>query len=959
MKKQLSTRMLAILLCIVFMITGCGKKAGSSDSPKESVDSSAEFLGDSTDSTDRPADSELQSFRICFDEADCTVSDIEYNAYDGQLKYAYVTGTDGKSIKVYFSDVNIFDGMINMYPSAYIANAVGLPGIDHIEFEGLLTWADGTVNYVLTDDYAQITDKGIKATESFPMSGITMAPYETDPKQITRVDLASDAYPYFAVGTANEEALWICHSITVYYKDGDFIETATNDRIPNKYMTVSAYGDTVAELKKNGSFVESLVTIDQDGNPVEWLCKNLEVLSDGRFCLHRGGYFFNKTAIQGLCNVTYTGNEDQGYDAGYDMQLGLIAYTEDIRTLDDVMWGRPLYMYKGMQYNDLPGYLSYYCMVATEEDMTFESLTLGYMDEGFTGLKKAILDTAGYGNYVEGQLYDPTREHFEIFYDECFKIYVIPDSDEADVDNGSCSYFVPMERITVGDLYDVSGNVKSKDEPLCVGDQLMITVAGYNLMMRLPVYPVARPYRNFKEARGNAVLSGVGEKNMLVIPIYMSNQEDRATREGIEGIQAACGRVMDRNGNITDYSGKYYSMSQYYDIASYGQLTLNSFITDWYCIENMEFDPASSDVLKDEQFMDLILRVNTDYADVMPLLDGDGDDILDGVMFVCAFTGDRNKVHSGVTSIAGTYAGEFVYDSDKMREDGIINIGPFCYINEISIYTEVDTRALSSVHGDMMIHEFGHNLGLIDYYAVGLVRIDAVGSYDMQSHNVGDWNPYSKYAVGWVTPTIVSAQNMESDSISVSIRPFATSGDFVIIPTENTTYNADGTISPFSEYLLLEYFTPEGVNDQYAKDYNLDQVHGIRIYHIAANMMDMPGIDSNSHYHIRHENGEDEDFSSEWYDILGVEIYNNVYNEAGHYYVQVIQKSGHNTLTTNEYRESRWITANDFFYKGDTFQIKKYKEFFGNGVMNDGSEFPYTITVKSINDTEAVIEIHK
>lgn len=958
--------MLAILLCITFLLTGCGKKKGSADSPVESADSPVESVDSSIESADELGESvddsvepEIQSFRICFDEADCTVSDLEYNAYNGMLKYAYATGTDGKSIKVYFSDVYVEDGMIYMFPSAYITNAIGLPGIDHIEFEGLSTWAAGTVNYVLTDDYAQITNKGIKATGSFPMSGITTAPFETDPKQITQVDLDSNSYPYFAVGVADEEAMWMCHSIIVYYKDGDFVETATSDRTPNKYMTVSAYGDNVAELEMNGNYVKSLVTYDQDGNLVEWLCKDLEVQSDGRFCLHEGGYLFNKTPIQGLCNVSYTGNENQGNGDYYHMQAGLIAYTENIQTIDDVLWGLASYAYEDMPFNDLMGYLSYYCMDTRFGDITFESFVLGYMDEGFTGLSKAILNTEVYGNYVEGQLYDPTREHCEV-YDECFNVVVIPDSDEADVDNGSCSYFIPMERITVGDLYDVSGNVKSKDEPLCIGDQLMITIAGCDLMMRLPVYPVARPYNNFREARGNGAIDSVGEKNILVIPIYLSNQEDRATQDGIEGIQIACGRVIDRNGNITDYSGERYSLSQYYDIASYGKLKLNSFITDWYCVEGMEFDPESSEILWDEYLMDLIRRVNADYADMASILDRDGDDIFDGVIIVCAYSGNPGAVVQSPMSLAGSYENSMVYDSDTMRDDGMLNVTAYCYINESYIYDNVEKRDPSGVYAETMIHEFAHCLGPNDYYDLSGSGIDAVGGYDMQSMNVGDWNPYSKYAVGWITPTIVNAQNMESDSITVSIRPFATSGDFIIIPTQNTRYNDDGTISPFSEYLLIDYFTPEGVNDQYAKVYNLDRVHGIRIYHVSANMIDIPLIDTAGLLHVRHENGETGDYCSAYFDIIGAEYYFNTYNDAGCYNLQVIQKGGRNTLTApSRANGNTWITANDFFYTGDTFQIKNYTEFFGSGVMNDGSEFPYTITVESINDTEAVIEIHK
>ena len=44
------------------------------------------------------------------------------------------------------------------------------------------------------------------------------------------------------------------------------------------------------------------------------------------------------------------------------------------------------------------------------------------------------------------------------------------------------------------------------------------------------------------------------------------------------------------------------------------------------------------------------------------------------------------------------------------------------------------------------------------------------------------------------------------------------------------------------------------------------------------------------------------------------------------------------------------VSAEDFFYAGDTFTVKDYDNFFMNGLMDDGSEFGYKVEVVSIDE---------
>lgn len=961
----------AVLLAVILTLTACGGKSGKSGKETSEVGGSdasdkgnvATDVADTENNNDvtEPEEPRLESFRVSFLADDYTVFDEQYSPYsDDFMEYFSVKTTDGRTVKFACELIYVLDGEIAMFGPSSMTCLTGLPRIDHIEFEKLRSAMDSKLTYGLSNDSEQIAKTKIDSVSNLPEYGeIETSDPEYEVENVI-VEFGSKNYQHFIVGAETNE-MWICQSFTVYYEAGTFEEAQITKREANKYMTVSAYGDNVAELVTNGKNVEKLVTLDQDGNRIEWLFRKLELQEDGKFCIREGGYLFNKTPIQGICDVTHTGNDEDGDRDIYHQQTGLVAYEKDVKSIDDIMWAQASYTHEDEHYSELMGYLSYYCMDVISGDITFESFTLGYMDEGFTGLGKAFLMNEDYGNYMEGQYYDPTKERFNPdASDYTFFIVVMPDTEEADADNSTASYGIPMKYMTIGDLYDGKGNVKSKEDPLRVGDCLKITILNQDFMVRLPVYPQAI-YQNMKEARGEEVLTSTGVKNVLVVPFYLANQAERATEAGISGIKAACGRVLDRDGNVTDYSGKNYSLSQYYDEASYGQLTLNSFVTDWYCLDKYEFNPASFDSLEDEDVTYLIRQVNQDYADILTMFDGDGDDIFDGVLFVCAFTGNQ-KASLGGATFSGSYESSVVYDPDTMANDGILNVSAYCHINEAGIYSDVVKRNVDGVRAETFIHEFGHMLGLIDYYDVSYKGINAVGNYDMQSGNVGDWNPYSKFAVGWIKPQVVSAQNMSSDTTTISLRPFATSGDCVVIPTEKTVINSDGTVSPFSEYLIVDYFTPEGVNSRYAAQNGLGGVQGVRIYHVDARMISIAGVDTNGIYHLRHENEElevSEDYPAPWFEELGVEVFTNNYNVAGFYNLVFLQKSGKNTLTTLGNTGSRSIQPKDFFYAGESFNIENFGEFFVNGKMQDGSNYPYTITVKSISADEAVIEISK
>lgn len=189
------------------------------------------------------------------------------------------------------------------------------------------------------------------------------------------------------------------------------------------------------------------------------------------------------------------------------------------------------------------------------------------------------------------------------------------------------------------------------------------------------------------------------------------------------------------------------------------------------------------------------------------------------------------------------------------------------------------------LNDNTLIHEYAHGFGLVDYYDVTGMGIDAVGGFDMQSQNAGDWNAYSKYAA------------------------------------------FDG---PFGEYLILDLFTDGGANRFDAAKYGLSDAVGVRISHVNATMEKRVQIGTD---------GVEYPFGSV--------CRGNAYNEDGRYLLEVVQAGGGNSFTDLDNLHAN-LQADDLFKAGDVFTAEAYDAFFKDGRMNDGSALGYSVEILKI-----------
>ncbi len=622
---------------------------------------------------------------------------------------------------------------------------------------------------------------------------------------------------------------------------------------------------------------------------------------------------------------------DVGYGYTYSASKTSVARAEEVHTWS--MFGLPARMLDGQ------------CVISTvTHDPNFvymkgdlinntKSFVVSGLEvcydptEKVTAVTDITLNSEFAASYLEGELYDTSVEQSADRESKAMSFYLIlkQDTELADLEiDGRAISFVPKEFYEVGPLRDAAGNELDKATALVEqGCTLEITVGDYTLQMELPVLERYDGAQTMNDLVPYAYPRALGDLNTLVVPVIWADQTNMANNDTLKLFREGIGRIVDENGTVTDYSvttDEKFSLSEYYDIASYGKMKITSFMTDWYYSGLNYADEEGS--YADDVFVNSIVNwVRETYPDLdWSKYDQDANGYIDSMIllistpetvesyFPFSFAGAYNNMCSYFGDEAGT--------ADAPRANSYSSVSYHLILNDYSA----------------IIHEFAHGLGLIDYYDVNYSGIDAVGSFDMQSASLGDWNAYSKYAVGWMDPQVV--QGLASgESVEYTIGSSALTDDVIIIPAAGAEF--DG---PFGEYVMIDLFSDAGVNEYDADLYNLEDVAGVRISHVNANMEKRTEL----------KDSVTNPGESAEYTIGTVHIANEFKGtETDRYNIEVIQAGGSNTFTcaNDPDRLFSMLTADDLFYAGDTFQVEDYSEFFYEGLMDNGSVFGYTVEI--------------
>jgi M6 family metalloprotease-like protein len=250
------------------------------------------------------------------------------------------------------------------------------------------------------------------------------------------------------------------------------------------------------------------------------------------------------------------------------------------------------------------------------------------------------------------------------------------------------------------------------------------------------------------------------------------------------------------------------------------------------------------------------------------------------------------------------------------------------------------------------IHETGHILGLTDYYSYdeGIQAWGPAGKLDMMDNNILDHNAYSKFLLEWIDPFVIDNTKQKT---TIELKPFESSGEAIIVKNQ---FND----SPYDNYLILEYFTPTGLNQAHSEaPYGGNNLQGftepgIKIYHVDSRIAT---YDSDTGDFIDFANEviipEDDNYP-QYYMIV------NSNSETRHRgdmkymkLIHLLEASGQNT-----FRTGGGATNDTLFQTGDSFNpLKHFAAMTIFGQFNDGTEIGYEITIDAITPEGATISI--
>ena len=383
-------------------------------------------------------------------------------------------------------------------------------------------------------------------------------------------------------------------------------------------------------------------------------------------------------------------------------------------------------------------------------------------------------------------------------------------------------------------------------------------------------------------------LPSVGEPKVLVIPVEFTDYP--APTGMVECLNKAFFGTSEDTG--------WESLQSYYYKSSYGKLKITGTVLQPYntgkkSTKYIYNDNADYEMIKAalEHYDDQI-----DYSDY----DTDKDGYIDSIYIVYTKSYDANS------DLWWAYTYEYFTETEEYYDN--VEADFYCFSSYQFFFDKLNGEKIK-YNSETIIHETGHLLGLDDYYdydnKVG--PKGGIGGGDMMDYNVGDHNAYSKLIMGWISPYILTG-----NTITLDLNSFEKSGDCIMICK-------DWNGSVFSEYYIIDFYTPTGLNE-FCKGVNgLFSISGIRIYHVDATI----------------------EIDNETEDIWTMTKYDNSYTS--HRLISLIEADGRNNISYGDCSED-----SDLFIKGKICSNLKWY---------DNTSASFTLIVNDITSSKANITI--
>jgi M6 family metalloprotease-like protein/uncharacterized repeat protein (TIGR02543 family) len=279
--------------------------------------------------------------------------------------------------------------------------------------------------------------------------------------------------------------------------------------------------------------------------------------------------------------------------------------------------------------------------------------------------------------------------------------------------------------------------------------------------------------------------------------------------------------------NGTSLQTGWESVSSFYYKSSYGKLDLNFDIVPKYVTNNPRsfYEGKGSD---GDQFVIKEALLALDSSIDFSKYDFNNDGTIDSVIFI--YSADYN--YDVDPWWAWVFSARFGEASKVGRLDGK-DFEYYFWASYTFIEDEISGNTNLILNAETYIHELGHLMGIVDFYPYeGNNNYGPMGGFDMMDYNAGDHGPFNKLVFGWLEPLLA-----QKGTYQVTLDSFSLDTDglnnTILIPYNANDLN-DG--NAFDEYLLIMFYTPNGLYQAHRNLQYIPTNAGIVIYHIDARL---------------------------------------------------------------------------------------------------------------------------
>lgn len=432
-------------------------------------------------------------------------------------------------------------------------------------------------------------------------------------------------------------------------------------------------------------------------------------------------------------------------------------------------------------------------------------------------------------------------------------------------------------------------------------------------------------------------LSSIGDSSILIVPVE-TKDSPKWNETMLKNLDLAF------FGNSEDTGWE--SVSSFYKKSSYGKLNISGEIAPTLKLDYTTSSLADAYIEKDGEKSPYLIAIdsfmkNQEYDSLRKEFDKNKDGYIDSVAFIYTNEIDSENGYWAVTSWLNSNA-----------NFSLPNVNAFMWAsyNFISGNQKHNRVYPYAAYGNLVdshtiIHETGHLLGLDDYYCYDENGWDPSGAIEMHSNNVGDESIYSKFQLGWVNPLYVKTDT----SVTLTLRTSSKYPDAILI---NDFWNN----SSCDEYLLIEYYSPDILNNKDAIDpypgngFRMYTTSGFRIYHIDARIVELTPRGTMVDYSDKIENGKSYFVGAS--NSASLSYLKN--NKDDFKLLHLMEAGGVNTFK----RKKSSASNKTLFKKNDMFEPSK--EFFYNkDKFNSGEDVGYKIFINDSSDFQGTLTIQK